>query len=99
MSSRELPRPERCADCGTPYGQLNDYFCSKELCPFCHGQLASCGCIHRVLNLTPEETRAVDDYVDDFVEPLKSIVARWKHTVENKGRIPLGEDIRIIFGR
>ena len=97
MTNRDLPHPACCADCGTAYGKLHDYFCSKELCPFCHGQLASCGCIHTVLKLTPEETDAVDEYVDDFVEPLKSIVARWKQALEKKGRIPLGDDIRLGF--
>lgn len=79
---------ERCGDCGCHRGQLHEFFCTKERCPFCEGQLASCDCIHSVLALTPAESAAVGEYVDDFVEPLKSIVARWKAALEDEGRVP-----------
>ncbi len=85
-----------CRDCQCAEGELHEIFCTKELCPFCYGQLASCSCIHTVLELTPEETKVVDEYVDDFKEPLKSIVARWKAALETKGRIRFGEDLRIL---
>ncbi len=85
-----------CRDCRCQEGELHELFCTKELCPFCHTQLVSCRCIHTVLGLTPEESRAVDEYVDDFQEPLKSIVDRWKRALVAKGRIPFGEDLRIL---
>ena len=91
MASRRL-----CRDCRCEEGELHESFCTKELCPFCHRQLVSCRCIHTVLELSPEESKAVDEYVDDFQEPLKSIVARWGKALEEKGRIPLGEDLQIL---
>jgi hypothetical protein len=62
--------------------------CTRERCPFCEAQLGACECIHFVLELTEEESRVVGEYVDDHVEPLKSIVARWREAVEAEGRIP-----------
>ena len=94
-----IPRPERCADCRTPYGKLHELFCTKELCPFCKCQLIGCDCIHTVLKLTEEESKLVDEYVDDSTEPLKSITERWRVALNEKGRIPLGKDIEIVFGR
>jgi hypothetical protein len=35
--------------------------------------------------------------VDDSVEPLKGIAARWRAAVDAEGRIPLGKDIEIVF--
>jgi hypothetical protein len=77
-----------CRACGAKEGQLHEIFCTQELCPFCLGQLPGCRCIHTVLRLTPEESKAVDEYIDDFVEPLKSIMQRWEKALSEKGRIP-----------
>ena len=77
-----------CPDCGCRPGELHEFFCTKERCPFCGRQLASCGCISDVLGLSPDERRAVEEYQDDSVEPLLSIVERWKETLQAKGRIP-----------
>ena len=39
---------------------------------------------------------AVDEYVDDFKEPLKTIIDRWKSALNNKGRIIMGDDLKIL---
>jgi rRNA maturation protein Nop10 len=77
----------RCPECLAVAGQLHEIFCLKERCPFCGGQLASCPCIFEVLALTPEEQKTVEDYVDDSVEPLRSINERWEAALARKGRI------------
>jgi len=79
---------ERCPDCEVVEGELHDLFCLKERCPFCDGQLATCACRGRVLQLTSEEQEAVDEYVDDSIPPLSTIMARWREALESKGRIP-----------
>lgn len=80
--------PRTCADCGCIEGRLHELFCTKERCPFCGNQLVSCGCISRVLNLSPEEKKVVEEYVDDSVEPLKGINEKWATALNNKGRVP-----------
>jgi hypothetical protein len=84
----EAMREQTCSDCGTEQGQLHDMFCTRELCPFCGGQLVTCGCIKTVLKLTAAESEAVDEYIDDSVEPLLSIHQEWVEALEAKGRIP-----------
>jgi hypothetical protein len=34
-----------CHDCGTPAGGFHHPGCDMERCPFCLGQLISCGCV------------------------------------------------------
>lgn len=33
-----------CLECGTPEGELHEWGCDIELCPFCGGQLSNCLC-------------------------------------------------------
>jgi hypothetical protein len=80
--------PKTCDDCGCSEGKLHDLFCLRERCPFCGAQLVACGCISKVLDLSPEEQRAVDEYIDDSVEPLKGINERWVKTLNRRGRVP-----------
>jgi ankyrin repeat protein len=79
---------EVCNDCGAKNGELHDLFCTRERCPFCGNQLITCDCIRPVLQLSPEESQALDEYVDDSKEPLRSVMERWKSALEEKGRIP-----------
>lgn len=79
---------KRCNECLCDEGVLHAPFCLNERCPFCLGQLASCGCIQRELSLTDEERVALDEYVDDSVEPLLGVVQRWEKKLARKGRIP-----------
>ncbi len=77
-----------CPDCGTPAGGLHDLFCTREYCPFCRAQLITCDCIRTVLELSAEERRALDEYVDDSIPPLSDVMLRWKAALTAKGRIP-----------
>jgi hypothetical protein len=43
-----------------------------------------------VLGLNDEEWQTVEDYEDDSVEPLRSIVARSAEALERKCRVPFG---------
>ena len=79
---------ETCPDCGVRVGELHDFFCTKERCPFCHGQLASCDCIRTILKLSEPEQQALDEYIDDSVPPLSDIMQRWRDVLVEQGRIP-----------
>lgn len=83
-----MAKGQTCPDCGVEPGQLHAQFCPVERCPYSGTQLASCSCIITVLELSSEEQEAVEEYVDDGVEPLKSIVQRWCEALNRKGRIP-----------
>ena len=80
-----------CPDCETPEGALHALFCSRERCPFCGFQLASCACKYDVLTLTEEERKAVEEYIDDSVEPLRGVMQRWEDALNRKGRVPFIE--------
>ena len=80
--------PDSCDECGTPIGKLHEIFCIRERCPFCGSQLVSCGCISRILRLNDLEQNALDEYIDDTLEPLKSINDRWIKALHEKGRVP-----------
>lgn len=77
-----------CPDCGCEVGELHELYCLKERCPFCGNQLAGCGCMKTVLQLSQEDQEVVDAYEDDSEEPLRSIVGRWEKVLQHKGRIP-----------
>ena len=39
----------QCHDCGAKEGEIHQLGCDMERCPFCGGQLLSCGCEYRIL--------------------------------------------------
>ena len=61
------------------------YFVRVERCPFCGSQLAACDCIKTVLKLNDEEAEAIDEFANDWVEPVKSIMERWREALGAKG--------------
>lgn len=40
-----------CHDCGCREGEIHEFGCDIERCPFCGGQLISCDCVYEKLNL------------------------------------------------
>ena len=43
-----MEQANRCGDCGCFEGELHAPCCDMERCPFCGGQLISCGCAERM---------------------------------------------------
>lgn len=41
----------KCHDCDALEGELHQYGCDMERCPFCGNQLISCGCCYEILGL------------------------------------------------
>jgi hypothetical protein len=64
-----------CHDCGVFEGQIHQWDCDMERCPFCGGQLISCEC-------DPQELGVKEGMTDEQAEQAV------KHKVEEKGRIP-----------
>lgn len=40
-----------CHDCAAKPGELHEYGCDTERCPFCGGQLITCGCLYKKLGM------------------------------------------------
>jgi hypothetical protein len=46
-----MKKTHKCHDCGVEEGQIHQLGCDMERCPFCGGQLITCDCVYRKMNL------------------------------------------------
>jgi len=94
-------KPVTCHDCGVREGEKHQFGCDMERCPFCGGQLISCGCIYKHLgyDYRPRiwnfETNSFGGHptaglpreiFEKGVSEEESL--RWQSIVEGKGRVP-----------
>jgi len=89
MLEEQQMKPERkeeektCHDCGVREGEIHHYGCDMERCPFCQGQLISCGCCYEKLNI--DCSPGTWTYNNGLTEKESR---RWVSILVEKGRIP-----------
>ena len=72
-----------CPDCGVREGQMHKPGCDMEHCPFCGGQLISCGCAYKMLGID------VSPGTDAWEHGLTDEQARyWTAMLETQERVP-----------
>ena len=60
-----------CGDCGARQGMYHDFGCDMERCPFCGGQLISCGCSNEYFGLDDEQEMTMEqenEWLDKCIE-------------------------------
>ncbi len=81
-----------CHDCDVSEGELHEHGCDMEQCPFCGGQIITCDCCYKKLNLFDK-----DKYTDEtaYLSPEVYKIGltdvqwlAWVDILDAKGRIP-----------
>ncbi|MFX0099827.1 MAG: hypothetical protein ACFFCS_09600 [Candidatus Hodarchaeota archaeon] len=79
-----------CHDCGRKEGEIHEYGCDMEICPFCGLQIITCGCIYKKLGYDYDPEKENDGLPLDVYKNGVSDEEREKfmQILEKKGRIP-----------
>lgn len=81
-----------CHDCGVTEGQIHEFGCDMECCPFCGHQLISCNCVYKLLGLQNDMKYSEETYFlppKVFSEGLSDEqYSRWLGMLEARGRVP-----------
>ena len=81
-----------CHDCGCCEGEIHEFGCDMERCPFCGWQLISCQCCYKRLGLYDKKRYGMDTWhipPDVFEHGLTAAqTTQWLTILEGKGRIP-----------
>src|SRR5262245_39746574 len=81
-----------CGKCGVREGQLHELGCGMERCPFCGGQLISCACAERFLDLYdpgcygPETGHIPPEVYEKGLSAADE--TRWIGMLDARGRVP-----------
>jgi hypothetical protein len=78
-----------CPDCGVKEGQIHQFGCDLEICPFCGEALNFCSC---GMEIFQKEVKTYDDLLlfwDFELEgKTKTRLDIWLKILEDKGRVP-----------
>ena len=79
-----------CHDCGVMEGEIHEYGCDMENCPFCGGQLISCDCCYTKLGFNvdwkhPTCGLPLEIYENGLPDDLHD---KWMKILNDRGRVP-----------
>jgi len=80
-----------CHNCGVEEGQIHQLGCDKERCPFCRGQLISCDCVYKKLNI--DVSWGSWAYKNGLT---KKQGQAWLELLDQQGRIPYSCSMQIF---
>lgn len=80
----------RCSDCRVKEGDLHQFGCDQEICPFCGKQLISCNCAYIALGYDYDSNARFCGLPEKIYNNGLSIQdeKKWIEILNKKGRIP-----------
>ena len=78
-----ISKRKQCGDCGVLEGEYHQLGCDMERCAFCGGQLISCGCCYKLLNIDCSTGTRVYKFGLNHKQQME-----WKRALNDKGRVP-----------
>jgi len=83
-------KEKRCHDCGCREGELHQFGCDMERCPFCGGQLITCNCMYK--HFYPGFDRRLECSglpLEVYRNgPPEDVEEQWLEVITKEGRIP-----------
>jgi len=79
-----------CHDCGATEGQIHQFGCDMERCPFCGGQLITCDCSYKHFGYDIDQDKPLCGLPRDVYENglPDNQADEWQRVLEQEGRVP-----------
>ena len=85
-----MSEEKTCHDCGCKEGELHDLGCDMERCPFCGGQLITCGCRYEAVGYDYDRSKPMSGLPRQVYEKGLNDDENRKFVafLSSKGRVP-----------
>jgi hypothetical protein len=85
-----MEKIKQCHDCKCKEGEIHDFGCDNERCPFCGGQLISCGCCYKHLGYDYDLNKPMVGLPEEVYKHglSEAKTKKWLTILDKKGRIP-----------